>query len=142
MLLVSFLSVIITIYALKGVTAYSSVITIIQSSLLTILAVVTLYQQISDRQIMMPNEPSFWIAGGLLCYNGMVVFMEAIAGNQLQTQQAKDLIIIVADILRMIFFIVAATMAGNNKKDNSHEEVPPMPPLPPMPTRPPFKIKY
>lgn len=144
MLLVSFLSVIITIYALKGITAYASIITIVQSTLLTVLAIVTLYQLISNRQIMMPNEPGFWIAGGLLCYNGMVVFMEAIAGNQsglsLQIQQEKNFIITVADILRMVFFIVAAAMAGNNKKDNNNKiEEPPLPPLPP---RPPYKIKY
>ena len=143
--LVSFLSVIITIYALKGITAYAGAITLIQSSLLTILAIVTLYQLISNRQIMIANEPGFWIAGGLLCYNGMVVLMEAVAGNQLEQpiQQEKDMIITIADMLRMAFFIVAATMAGkNNKGNDNHIEEPPMPPLPPISTRPPFKIKY
>lgn len=144
--LVSFLSVIITIYALKGIAAYAGIITLIQSSLLTVLAIVTLYQLISNRQIMIANEPGFWIAGGLLCYNGMVVLMEAVAGNPtglpLQIQQEKEMIITIADMLRMAFFIVAATMAGkNNKEDNNKiEEAPP--PLPPISTRPPFKIKY
>jgi hypothetical protein len=143
MLLVSFLSVIITIYAIKGVTAYAGIITIVQSALLAILAIVSLYQLISNRQIMMANEPGFWIAGGLLCYNGMVVFMEAIAGNQLglslQIQQDKDLIITVADMLRMVFFIVAAVMAGKNKNDNdNHIEEPPAP----LPPRSPYKIRY
>jgi hypothetical protein len=145
--LVSFLSVIITIYALKGITAYAGIIILIQSSLLTLLAIVTLYQLISNRQIMIANEPGFWIAGGLLCYNGMVVLMEAVTGNQLglplQIQQEKDMIITIADMLRMAFFIVAATMAGkNNKGNDNHIEEPPMPPLPPISTRPPFKIKY
>jgi hypothetical protein len=146
MLLVSFLSVIITIYVLKGVTAYAGIITIIQSTLLTILAMVTLYQLISERQIMMANEPGFWIAGGLFCYNGMVVFMEAITSNQislsLQIQQEKDLIIIVADMLRMVFFIVAAAMAGKNKDNNNNNHIEEPPRLPPLPSRPPFKIKY
>ncbi|HEY8897130.1 MAG TPA: hypothetical protein VIM79_20040 [Niastella sp.] len=147
MALVSLLSVIITIYALKGITAYAGIITLIQSSLLTILAIVTLYQLISNRQIMIANDPGFWIAGGLLCYNGMVVLMEAVAGNQsglpLQIQQEKDMIITIADMLRMVFFIVAATMAGkNNRGNDNHIEEPPMPPMPPISTRPPFKIKY
>jgi hypothetical protein len=145
MMLVSFLSVIITIYAIKGVTAYAGIITTVQSTLLTILATVALYQMISNRQIMMANEPGFWIAGGLLCYNGMVVFMEAIAGNQLglslQIQQEKDLILTVADMLRMVFFIVAAVMAGKSNNNNNNIEEPP-PPLPPISMRPPFKIKY
>jgi hypothetical protein len=145
--LVSFLSVIITIYALKGITAYAGIITLIQSSLLTLLAIVTLYQLISNRQIMIANDPGFWIAGGLLCYNGMVVLMEAVAGNQLgmplQIQQEKEMIITIADMLRMAFFIVAATMAGkNNRGNDNHIEEPPMPPMPPISTRPPFKIKY
>ncbi|HEY1201238.1 MAG TPA: hypothetical protein VGE79_09670, partial [Niastella sp.] len=104
-------------------------------------------QLISNRQIMIANEPGFWIAGGLLCYNGMVVLMEAVAGNPtglpLQIQQEKEMIITIADMLRMAFFIVAATMAGkNNKGNDNHIEEPPMPPLPPISTRPPFKIKY
>lgn len=143
MMLVSFLSVLITLYTLRGISVYAGIITIIQSSLLTILAFVTLYQLISNRQIMIANDPGFWIAGGLLCYNGMVVLMEALAGNRsglsLQIQQEKDLIITVADILRMTFFIVAATMAGKHKKSNNNNiEQPPIPLSP----RPPFKIKY
>jgi hypothetical protein len=146
MMLVSFLSVIITIYSLKGITAYAGIITIIQASLLTILALVVLFQLISDRNITLLNGPGFWIAGGLLCYFGMVVFMEAIAGTQselsIQIQQEKDLIVIVADILRMVFFIVAATMAGKNNNDNNNREDTSLPTLPSLPSRPPIKIKY
>jgi hypothetical protein len=146
MMLVSFLSVIITIYSLKGITAYAGIITIIQASLLTILAFVVLLQLISNRQIFLMNEPGFWIAGGLLCFFGMVVFMEAIASSQSelsqQIQEEKDLIVMIADILRMVFFIVAASIAGKNKKDNGNSEAPQFPTLPPLPSRPPFKIKY
>ncbi|WP_205514237.1 hypothetical protein [Longitalea arenae] len=143
MLLVSFLSVVITIYALKGIPAYTSTLTIVQAALLTVLALAVLFQLISDRQIALVDEPAFWIAGGLLSYYGMVLFMEAIAGNRStgsqQVQLEKDLIITVADILRMVFFIVAACMASrNNGRPNHIEEPPP----PPPPTRRPIKIKY
>jgi hypothetical protein len=144
MLLISFLSVVITIYALKGVTAYAGILTIIQAAILTILALLVLFQIISNRQITLVDEPGFWMAGGLLSYYGMVVFMEAIAGNRSnlsqQIQQQKDLIITVADILRMVFFIVAASMAQRNDGQNDRPEEP-LPP-PPVQTRPPFKIKY
>lgn len=143
MLLVSFLSVIITIYALKGITAYAGILTIIQAAILTILALAVLFQLISNRQIALLDEPGFWMAGGLLSYYGMVVFMEAIAGNgsngSQQVQQEKDLIITVADILRMIFFIVAASIAGRNNRENNRSEEP-LPPAPPSRTS--FKIKY
>jgi hypothetical protein len=118
MFLVSFLSVIITLYVLKGTMAFTGIITIVQSAILTALSFVTLFQLISNRHIVMINEPEFWIAGGLLCYYGMVVFMESIAGYNsdlsLQIQREKSIIIIVADMLRMIIFAVAAGIAEKN----------------------------
>jgi hypothetical protein len=134
MVLVSFLSVTITIYALKGLTAYTDVLTIIQAGILTVLAIVILLQLINNRHIVLASEPAFWIAGGLLCYNGMVVLMEAIAGSNAdlsqQIQQEKSIIITLADLLRMVFFIVAASVAGK-KKDNNKNDID-FQPLPPM----------
>ena len=145
MFLVSFLSVIITIYTLKGISAYTATITIIEAALLTVLALAALTQLINNRHIVLMNEPAFWMAGGLLCYFGMVVFMESIAGYQSDLSQQilseKDLIITVADILKMVFFIVAACVAGkkdNNSNNNADDYTPPR--LPPqIPRR---TIKY
>ena len=134
MVLVSFLSVIITIYALKGLTAYTDVLTIIQAGILTVLAIAVLLQLINNRHIVLASEPAFWIAGGLLCYNGMLVLMEAMAGSHSnvsqQIQQEKTLIITTADIMRMGFFIVAASVAGkkdghNNNNDTDTHPLPP-----------------
>ena len=138
MVLVSFLSVTITIYALKGLTAYTDVLTIIQAGILTVLAIVILIQLINNRHIVMASEPAFWIAGGLLCYNGMVVLMEAIAGSHSnlsqQIQQEKSIIITLADMLRMVFFIVAASVAGKKKDNNKNENYfQPLQPLFPPP---------
>lgn len=119
MFLVSFLSVVITIYSLKGVMAFPGIIMVIQASILTLLAFIILFQLINNRHIVLVNEPAFWIAGGLLCYFGMVVFMEAIAGNRSdlsqQIQREKNLIITVADMMRMIIFSVAAGVAGKKE---------------------------
>ena len=116
MFLVSFLSVVITIYSLKSILAFPGVMPIVQAAILTLLAFILLFQLISNRHIVLVNEPAFWIAGGQLCYFGMVVFMEAIAGSQSdlsqQIQHEKDLIITVADMMRMIIFAVAASVAG------------------------------
>jgi hypothetical protein len=135
MVLISFLSVIITIYALKGLTAYADVFTIIQAGILTVLAIAVLLQLINNRHIVLANEPAFWIAGGLLCYNGMVVLMESMAGSHSnlsqQIQQEKTLIITTADILRMVFFIVAASVAGK-KDDNNNNNDTYSHPLPPF----------
>lgn len=145
MVLVSFLSVIITIYALKGLTAYSDVLTIIQSGILTVLSFVILSQLINNRHIVLVNEPAFWITGGILCFNGMVVLMEAIAGSHSdlsqQIKQDKNIIITAADMLRMVFFIVAASVAGKrNDNDNNKVNLPPIPPPPFQITR--RTIKY
>jgi len=137
MVQVSFLSVTITIYALKGLTAYTDVLTIIQAGILTVLAIVILLQLINNRHIVLASEPAFWIAGGLLCYNGMVVLMEAIAGSHSnlpqQIQQEKSIIITLADMLRMVFFIVAASVAGK-KNDNNKNDIDFQPPPPLFPT--------
>jgi hypothetical protein len=120
--LVSFLSVIITIYTLKDVMAYNETITIIQAALLTLLALIVLFQLISNRHTVLVNEPAFWVAGGLLSYFGMVVFMEAVARDQgdlsQQIQQEKELIITVADIFRLILFAVATGIAGKETMGN------------------------
>jgi|GEM_PF-746010 len=137
MVLVSFLSVTITIYALKGLSAYTDVLIIIQSGILTVLAIVILLQLINNRHIVLASEPAFWIAGGLLCYNGMVVLMEAMAGSHAnlsqQIQQEKSIIITLADMLRMAFFIVAASVAGK-KNDNNNKDIDFQPPPPLFPT--------
>jgi len=144
MFLVSFVSVIITIYSLKGISAYAATITIIEAALLTALALAVLFQLINNRHIVLMNEPAFWMAGGLLCYYGMVVFMESIAGYQSNPSQPiqpeKDLIITVADMLRMAFFIVATCVAGKTDNNNQAEDhTPPPPPPPQLPRR---TIKY
>ncbi|THU31975.1 hypothetical protein FAM09_27715 [Niastella caeni] len=122
MFLVSFLSVVITIYSLKGIMAFPGIMTVVQAAILTLLAFVVLFQVISNRHIVLINEPAFWVAGGLLCYFGMVVFMEAIAGYQSglsqQIQQQKSIIIMFADIMRMIIFVVAVSVAGKQPIDN------------------------
>ncbi|WP_143774212.1 hypothetical protein [Niastella vici] len=143
MFLVSFLSVIITIYSLKGISAYAATITIVEAALLTILSLAALFQLINNRHIVLMNEPAFWMTGGLLCYFGMVVFMESIAGYQSGLSQQilseKDLIITVADMLRMVFLIVAAVVAGKKDSNNNAEDHTPPPPPPQVPRR---TIKY
>ena len=118
--LVSFLSVLITIYSIKGITAFAGVITIVQAGILTLLALIILIQLINNRQIEMVTEPAFWITGGLLCYFGMVLFMEVLAGYDLnlskQIQNEKDLVLSFANILRFAFFTVAARMAPTDNR--------------------------
>lgn len=123
--------------------AYAATIAILEAALLTALALAALFYLINNRHIVLMNEPAFWMAGALLCYYGMVVFMEAVAGYESnlsqQIQPEKDLVITVADILRMVLFIVAASVAGRKENNNDGADHTP-PPLPPqIPRR---TIKY
>lgn len=113
--MVSFLSVIITIYSLKGITAFPKTIALLESFILVALAIVALAQQIGDRQIVLLNEPVFWIAGSIICYYGMTVFMEILtassSGLTQQNQEEKIMVLVATDLIRFIFLAIAAWMA-------------------------------
>lgn len=119
MFLVSFLSIVATIYSIKGIMAFPGIITVLQAAILTLLSFITLFHLISNRQIELVNEPAFWIAGGLICNYGMVLFMEALAydsGLSQQIQQEKNLVLLIADAVRFVFFSVAAAVAPINNR--------------------------
>ena len=115
MFLASFLSVVITIYVLKGITTWGSILGLVQAVILVIIALIILIQLINNRQIVLINEQGFWIAGGLLAFYGMVVFMESIAGFDSnvsqQIQNEKDLVLLLADIFRLTLFSVGTAIA-------------------------------
>ena len=115
MFLASFLSVVITIYVLKGITTWSSILGLVQAVILVIIALIILTQLINNRQIVLINEQGFWIAGGLLAFYGMIVFMESIAGFDSnvsqQIQNEKDLVLLLADMFRLTLFSVGTAIA-------------------------------
>jgi hypothetical protein len=116
--LVAFLSVVITIYFLKGVEVYAFTVWLIQCAILVVLAVVIFVQLVADNEIILFREPLFWIAGGILCYSGMILFMEYVTRFQRNLpgmiQQEKELVLAVAGIVRLLLFNVAA-LSGKPK---------------------------
>jgi hypothetical protein len=119
MLMVSFLSVIVTIYTIKGIMSFPKTITAIQGIILFTLAFIVLLQLINNKQMVMIHEPAFWIAGGILCYYGMSVFMEAIltwnSGLSQQINQEKNLVLLATEVIRFAFFTTAAYVAGASR---------------------------
>lgn len=114
MLLVSFLSVTITIYAFRGADAFPAQVTAIESAILVTLALVALLKLISNKGIVLFKEPLFWIAGGVICYFGIYLFIEAI--TRIRTGLAQDIqekliVFWIAGIIRFIFFAIAAYVA-------------------------------
>lgn len=114
LLLVSFVSVIVTVYAFRGADAFPTTVTAIESSVLVLLALTALLKLISDRGIILFREPLFWIAGGVICYFGTYLFIEVITrmGFGLSQDINEKLVVFwLAGISRFIFFAIAAYVA-------------------------------
>ena len=118
-LLVSFISIVITIYILKGLESFPVSIALVQSGILILLAVISLLQMIGDKTLILFREPLFWIAGGVLCYSGMFLFMETLLNYYpyltANVQQEKAMVLSATDIFRFLFFIVAAMVAKSRE---------------------------
>ena len=76
--LVSYLSVIITIYAILGTAAYPRTIPALHAGVLLVFAVIILVTLIRNGNIVLVREPLFWIAGGVLCFYGMQLLLELV----------------------------------------------------------------
>ena len=114
MLLVSFVSVIVTVYAFKGADAFPSAVTAIESSVLVLLALIALLKFISNSRIILFRQSIFWIAGGVLCYFGTFLFIEMITRVRIGLSQdvnEKLTVFWLAGICRFIFFSIAAYVA-------------------------------
>ncbi|MBC7829714.1 MAG: hypothetical protein H7122_18365 [Chitinophagaceae bacterium] len=121
-LLVSFASVVITIYSTQGIAVYLGNIEIVQALLLILVTLIALFQLIRGLDIFIFLSPMFWIAGGTFFYYSMFLITQSIPeyksvlqGTPLQQKKALLLIII---IIQFIFYIIAAIVAGNKNKEN------------------------
>lgn len=111
LLLVSFISVLITIYALAGANAFPTTVTAIKSFILVMLALIALLKLIGNRGIVLFHEPLFWIAGGVICYFGTFLFIEIITRIRVgvpQDIEEKLMVFSIAGIGRFVFFSIAA----------------------------------
>lgn len=122
MLLVSFVSVVITVYAFRGANVFPTAVTAIGSSILLVLALIALLRLISNRGIVLFREPLFWIAGGVICYFGTFLFIEVITRLRTGLSQhieEKLMVFWIAGIGRFIFFAIAAFVAPDKRNDGS-----------------------
>lgn len=117
--LVAFISVVLTIYFLKGIDPYAVSLALLQAALLVLLALVAFVQLIKNNDIVLFREPLFWVASGILCYSSMFIFMELLTGyrqgNTIVIQQEKELVLAVVVLVKLIFFNIAALVAEKKK---------------------------
>lgn len=121
MLLVSFVSVIITVYAFRGADAFPITVSAIESTILVAFALVALLKLISNSGIILFREPLFWIAGGVICYFGTFLFIEILTRVRTgisQDVQEKLTVFWLAGIIRFLFFAIAAFVAPVKRNED------------------------
>jgi len=112
--LIAFVSVAITIFALRGTETHAFGLAMTTAFILLLIAVVALLQLIRDKQLFIFQSPMFWIAGGNICYFSMFLLTGLVGGEGKGTpasQQEKMILLSVINDIRFVFFIVAAYSA-------------------------------
>ena len=121
-LLVSFVSVVITIYSTQGIAAYLSNIEIAQALLMILFNFIVLLQLIRRHDIFIFQSPMFWIAAGTFFYYSMFLLTQALpdykAVLQFVPQQQKKILLLIMIVVQFAFYIIAAAVAEKKKKDD------------------------
>jgi hypothetical protein len=121
-LLVAFISVVITIYSTRGIGAYLANIEIAQASVMILLNFVVLLQLIRRHDIFIFHSPMFWVAGGTFFYQSMFLLTHALpeynAVLQVVPQQQKKILLLIMIIIQFGFYVVAATVAAKDDKED------------------------
>lgn len=120
-LLVSFVSVVITIYIFQGVPRYLPAIELIQSLMLILITLTAISQLIRSHDIHIFLSPMFWLAGGTFFYYSMFFLTQSIPDYILIIQgepQQKKLLLLIIILVQFVFYTVAANVARNKKEDD------------------------
>ena len=121
LLLVSFVSVVITIYTTSGISPYLGNIEIAQASLMIFLNFIALLQLIRRHDIFIFLSPMFWIAGGTFFYYSMFLLTQSLPEYKMilpaESQQKKVLMLVII-LIQFVFYTIAATVAANKDQDD------------------------
>lgn len=118
---IAFISVVITVYAIKGATAASGTIDALQALILLLAAALALVQLIRSGQLYIFQLPIFWIIAGSLCYFSIFLLLMMIPqAPGSDNQQEKMVFLAVIHSIRSVFFILAA--AAQPKNNDSFKE--------------------
>lgn len=120
-LMVAFVSVVITIFSLNGSPVYLGNIEIMQSLVLILITLIALLQLIRSQDIFIFLSPMFWIAGGTFFYYSMFLLTQSIPEYKVVLQppshQQKKALLLIIILIQFIFYIIAAIVAGSKNKD-------------------------
>ena len=120
-LLVSFVSIVITIYSTRGVQAYFANIEVVQALMMILLNFIVLLQLIRRHDIFIFVCPMFWIAGGTFFYYIMFLLTQSLPEYNATLQgiplQQKKILLLVIILMQFIVYIIAAFVAANKRKE-------------------------
>lgn len=120
-LLVAFVSITITVYCLKGIQHYITTIGMIQALLLLLVTILALLQLIKSQDIYIFLSPLFWIASGTFFYYSMFLITLSIPEYKAllrEEPEEKKVLLVIIMLVQFIFYIIAATVAGNKDKND------------------------
>ena len=122
-LLIGFVSIVVTIYCLKGISFYDGNIAIVQSLLLIMLSLLALFQLIKTQDVFIFLSPKFWIVGGTFFYYCMFLLTQSIPEYNVSLSgtpnQQKKVLLMIIILIQFIFYIIAATVASHKNEEQS-----------------------
>lgn len=123
-ILIAYLSVAITILALREVERYAFSVSMAGAIILLSASIVALIQLIRDKQLFIFQSPMFWIAGGNICYFTMYLLTGLVVAQGKGTssqQQEKIILLSIINDIRGVFFIIAALCVKPTKSQENNE---------------------
>ena len=118
LILTSVLSVILTIYALEGVSAYAGRINAFLSLFIIALSLMAIYTIIINEQSFILHSPLFWIGGGSLGYFAIFLLSEILKRYEFPVTpdiETEQFILLKAiTIVRYVFYATGVLLARAN----------------------------
>lgn len=118
--LVGFASVVITIFANRGIDAFRTNLDMAESVVMVLLSILVLLQLIRIQYIFIFQSSLFWIAGGSLCFYLMSLIIEIMSRNSMfiRQEQESEILLLGFSIVRLIFYIIAASIKKEKTDDD------------------------
>jgi hypothetical protein len=109
--LIIFLSVIITVFLLKGITEKMPLTEISQNAIIIFISILSLANLVENNKLYIFNEPLFWIAAGSLFYFSISILMQALtpryAALSPESVAEKEILLSIGNMAKYFFYTLA-----------------------------------
>lgn len=122
-LLISFTSIVATIYLLKEIIPFRNKVEFAQNIILFCVALITLLELIRKQDVFIFHSPVFWITTGCLIYYSMFIMIQITvsldhSSSKEKVEAEKNILLLIIELVRYIFYFVAITRSGVIVKNN------------------------